>query len=248
VKKSIPQMLFKAIFVVTIFFCAGCGSNKQLTLSACLTAEEKADLEYFFRLLIFENYGAFVLFGSKPLCEMHLSDEEVTETEPAFQKWLASLSDDKREEFEAMTNKIRNRGTEAPEPERNPYRGWLALEKVREDLKIKNHLAKGLLFGFGLKNSMFFHWNLLHSNVQQALASNGYAEDVLEYLQSHRFELSAASVKFRRGSLSNFTIPVFRTIVGDDTAEKYKKEKAAIERMYQRQNEVEVTLGRLAGL
>jgi hypothetical protein len=41
---------------------------------------------------------------------------------------------------------------------------------------------------------------------------------------------------------------VFRTIAGDDTAEKYIKEKVAIERIYRGQDVVEVTLRRLAGL
>jgi hypothetical protein len=91
--------------------------------------EEKADLEYFFRLLIFENYGAFVLFGSKPLCEMHLSDEEPTEAETAYKAWFNSLPDGKRAEIETLTNKARNRENIPTELERNPYRGWLALRE-----------------------------------------------------------------------------------------------------------------------
>jgi hypothetical protein len=312
-------MLFKSIFIVTFFFSTGCSSKKQPLLSACLTPEEKADLECFFRLLIFENYGGFVLFGSKPLCEMHLSDEESIEAEAAYKKWFNSLPDSKRAEIEAVINKPRNKANRVKVLERNPYRGWLSLEKVRENLRIKNfiirlvpvyfpdsdewipgsyelvlinvqqtalilaenyeifknaadmdfqplqavfeaknpdslfwknifslknHLVKGLLFGFGLKNSIFFHWRQLCSHAQGVLIS----EDISEYLQDHHFELSTAPVEFSQGSLSNFTTPVFRTIAGDDTAEKYIKEKAAIEKVYRGQDIVEVTLRRLSGL
>ena len=313
-------MLFQVIVIVTIFFSAGCSSKKQALLSADLTAEEKADLEYFFRFLIFENYGAFVLFGSKPLCEIHLSDVDSTEVEPAFQRWLNSLPDDKRENFEAVLNQARNNKNVGPELEHNPYHGWLALERVKNNFKtrnfifrlvpvhfpdsdelvpgsyelvliniqqtalilakhyeifktasgmdfhplqvvfeaqnpdslfwknifsMKNHLAKGLLFGFGLENSTFFHWSPFYT--QHALAS-GYTEDALEYLESHRFEPSTTLVESHTGSLSNFTIPLFGILEGDGTAEKYKKEKIAIEKIYRGQDIVEVTLQRLAGL
>jgi hypothetical protein len=113
---------------------------------------------------------------------------------------------------------------------------------------MKNHLAKGFLFGFGLRNSIFFHWRLLCSNTQRAFASESHIEDISEYLQSQHFELSTAPVEFCQGSLSNFTIPVFRTIAGDHTVEQYTKEKVAIERIYRGQDVVEVTLRRLAGL
>ena len=322
-KKHFFQILFQVIVIVTLFFSAGCNCKKQPLLSADLTAEEKADLEYFFRLLIFENYGAFVLFGSKPLCQMHLSNNECTEAETAFQKWFSSLPDNKREDVEAAFNKAHNKGHAATELEHNPYRGWLALEKIKDKLKtknfifrllpvhfpnsdelnpgnyelvliniqqtalvlakyyeifkaasgmdfhplqivfeaqnpdslfwknvfsMKNHLAKGLLFGFGLENSTFFHWRLLFSNAQHTLESSNYIEEILEYLQSHHFELSTASVGFHQGSLSNFTIPVFRTIDEDVTVEKYKQEKVTIEKTYQGQDTVEVTLQRLASL
>ncbi len=377
-KKSILPILFQTLFMVTIFFSTGCRSKKHPLISACLTAEEKADLECFFRFLIFENYGAFVLFGSKPLCQTHLSDEESTEIKPAFQKWVSSLPDDRRAAIEVAINKAHA----APEPEHNLYRGWGALEKVRRNFKMgnfifrltpvyfldsdelipdtydltliniqqtalvlaenyeifkaaagmdfdplqavfeaqnsdsifwknvfsmQNHVAKGLLFGFGIKNSIFFNWcelvdHPISSNAQQAFALDDYREDILKYtpighklgiwaaqkprdsidrkrinidnmnpfatpeprgasaaqipslwpiglyLQNHSFELSTAPVEFGKGSSSNFTIPMFRTIIEDDTVEKYTKEKTAIEKTYDGHDVVEVTLRRLVGL
>ncbi len=307
-KKNVFSILFGLLFLVITFSAVACSSKKQPLLSACLTAEEKADLEYFLRLLIFENYGAFVLFGSKPLCEMNFSDTESTAAELPFQTWYASLPDDRRRELEAKTK----RKTQAePELERNLYRGWLAWEKVRKTFEMKhyilrvdplrgqghyavilaniqqtalvlaenqeifqnaagmqfhplqvvfelqnpesifwkkifslpNHLAKGLLFGFGLRNSIFGNWHFSYSN---AKVSSELGEHIVEYLKGVPSAVSTNSVKFGKGSPSNFTIPLFGTIPGDDMVDKYTKEKSKIEKIYRGQDLVEVTLQRLA--
>ena len=307
-------------FIVTIFSAIACSNKKQPLLSASLTAEEKADLEYFFRFLIFENYGDFVLFGSKPLCEMHLSDTESPSREAAFQKWLHALPDEERAKIEAIKKTKTEPRTEL---ERNPYRGWQALEKVRQHLKInnfilrlvpvhipnsdeltpgsydlkliniqqtalilaenyeifkraagmdfqpleavfelqnpdsifwknvfamRNHLAKGLLFGFGLKNSIFFDWEAEYTKEQLPVASEKYRQDILDYFKHTPVNVSATPTPFCQGNLSNFTIPVFGMVAGNEMKEKYTKEKAAIEKMYRGQDMVEVTLQGLAKL
>ena len=309
-KKNILPMLFGFFFLVIIFSIPACNSKKQSLLSACLTTEEKADLEYFFRLLIFENYGAFVLFGSKPVCEMYLCDTESTAADTAFQEWFDSLPDDKRTEFKArMTNKTQVE----PELERNPYRGWLAWEKVRKTFEMKhyilriaplrgpnryelmlvniqqtslimaknytifknparmgfhplqivfelqnpdsifwknvfsipNHVAKGLLFGFGLRNSIYGDLRFTYSNTK---TSSELKKHIVRHLKSASSAVSTNQVKIGEGSPSNFTIPLFGAIEGDDTAEKYTKEKIEIEKIYRGQDLVEVTLQRLASL
>ncbi len=314
-------MLFGFFFSVTFFSMSACNNKKQLMLSACLTAEEKKDLEYFFRFLIFENYGAFVLFGSKPLCEMHLSDlGSKEENETAFQKWLESLPEDERAALEA---KLAKKPKERIELKRNLYNGWLAWEKVGKTFNMKryilriapvpvpgrsheaipgsyqvmladiqqtavimaendtifknaagmefhplqavfelqnpdsvfwknvfavqNHLVKGLLFGFGLKNSIFGHWHFTYLNEQLSSQSKDHLGDhIVEYLKNAYYRRSTTPVKYTEGSLSNFTIPLFGIVDGDDTAEKYKKEKVMIEKIYRGQDFVEVTLQRLA--
>lgn len=318
-KKKVPRILFGLFFLVTVFSASACNSKKQSMLSACLTAEEKADLEYFFRFLIFENYGAFVLFGSKPLCEMRFGNlESREENEAALQKWLGSLPENERLALEA---KLHKKQKEPIGYERNLYKGWLALEKARKTFDMKhyilrikptpvpgqshevipgryqvifadiqhtalvlaenyqvfknasgmefhplkeafelqnpdsifwknvfsvpNHLAKGLLFGFGLRNSIFGDWEFTRSN---ANASSVFDERILDYLKNTPLETSTNHVRSGEASSSNFTIPVFGAVPGDDTVEKYKKEKSEIEKIYRGQDLVEVTLKRLADL
>jgi hypothetical protein len=320
-KKKVISILCGLFFLVTVCSTSACNNKKQLMLSACLSAKEKADLEYFFRSLIFENYGAFVLFGSKPLCEMHLSDlESREENGTALQKWLESLPEDERAALEA---KLEKKTKERIELERNLYSGWLVWEKVRKtfDMKhyilritpvpvpgrshetipgsyrvmlvdiqktalvlaenynvfkdatgmdfhplqavfelqnpesvfwknvfsIQNHLAKGLLFGFGLRNSIFGNWHFTYLN-KQSFSELEYqpSDSIIEYLESAPCDASTTPSKYTKGSPSNFTIPLFGSIAGDDTAEKYTKEKNEIEKIYRGQDLVEVTLQRLA--
>src|SRR6267154_891431 len=79
--KSFFGMLSPIVFFcITIFLCS-CNNKVTPCYSSCLTKEERLDLEHFFQYLLFENYGAFVLFGSKPLCEMDLNDTEFESSE-----------------------------------------------------------------------------------------------------------------------------------------------------------------------
>jgi hypothetical protein len=322
-----------------------------------LTTEEKVDLECFFRSLIFEHYGAFVLFGSKPLCDMCLRDTESTKAKDVLQQWLNALPDNKREEYEAWA---KNKTQVKSESEHNLYRGWLAWEKVRKTFEMKryilriaplpgpasyelvlvniqqtaltlaenyaifknvaeidfhplqivfelqspdpifwkkvlstpNHLTKGLLFGFGLRNSLFGDWQFscsksktstdwgkdivdylkktppvistnptkgeerfmpLFSTVDRdqltlelAKSSLMFGRHAVEYLKNAVTSVSTVAVKPGQGSPSNFTIPLFGAIDGDDVAQKYRKEKMEIEKIYRGQDLVEITLQRLA--
>ena len=308
-KKKFFSIQFGFFFLVILFSITACNSKKQPLLSACLTAEEKANLEYFFRFLIFENYGAFVLFGSKQLCEMRFSDTESTVAEAALQQWFDSMPADKRAELEArLAKKTR---VQPKEFECHLYPGWLAWEKVRKTFEMKryilcvdplsrlghykvtlanvqqtaivmaenhtifknaagmefhplqvvfelknpnsifwknvfslpNHVAKGLLFGFGLRNSLFGDWDFKYSNAKSLSESE---KGIVEYLRSAPFGVSTNPVKFGEGSPSNFTIPLFGTVAEDEMVEKYTKEKAAIEKIYRGQDLVEITLQRLA--
>ena len=298
------RIIFVYLLLVMFFSVSSCNSKKKQYLSACLTAEEKADLDYFFRMLMFENHGAFVLFGSKPICEMFLRDTESKAADIAFQQWFDSLPEMKQAEFKArMKNKIQKE----PELKRNPYRGWLALQKALKTLKTKrflfrivplrgpgryelmlinihhtslvmtqnytafrnaarmdfspiqatlelrnpdsvfwknilsnpNHITKGLLFGFGLKNSIFGNLRLTYSNSK---ISSELKKSIVKHLKAPSH---GSRIKDGEGSPSNFTIPLFTSIEGDDWIEKYKKEKVEIEKIYLGKDLVEVTLQRL---
>jgi len=70
IKKVLKRpMLLNPYFLLIFFFVVCCGCHKETKLSACLTEEERKDLDYLFRLLFIDGSGAFVLYGSKPLSE-----------------------------------------------------------------------------------------------------------------------------------------------------------------------------------
>lgn len=271
---------------------------------------EKEDLRYFFESLVFENHGAFVLFGSKPLCVMTLRDIDYDLDDVAFQEWFSSLSNEERAKIEA----VRSKAEAIPELKRNPYQGWIALQKAKNTLKMKdylfrvtplqgkgryelmliniqktalvlaenyetfkkaaggmdfhplqavfelqdpnslfwenvfsihNHLAKGLLFGFGLQNSLFGSWRFSALNGELALPSEEYREEIENYLKNALSVESTTSGISSEGSQSIFTIPLFGMVSGDGTAQAYSKEKDFIEKTYRGKDVVEVTLQRL---
>ena len=278
------RIIFACLLLVMFFSVSSCNSKKRQLLSACLTTEEKADLDYFFRILMFENHGVFVLFGSKPICEMFLRNTESKDADIAFQQWFDSLPEKKQAEFKA---RMKNKTQEEIELKRNPYRGWLALQKLLKTLKTKrflfrivplrgpgryelmliniqhtslvmaqnytafrsaarmdfnpiqvtlelqnpdsifwknifscpNHITKGLLFGFGLKNSIFGDLRLTYSNTN---VSSELKKPIVKQLKAPS---QVNQIKDGEGSPSNFTIPLFTSIEGDDWVEKYEKEK-----------------------
>jgi hypothetical protein len=301
------RRLVKLLFIFIIFFVAAC-NDKTLSLTACLSAEEKADLEYFIRWLVFENHGAYALFGSKPMCIMSLRDINTPIDWDAFQAWFDSLPEDEKAKVKSVLNKAKP----APKFERNPYDGWLALKKTLKNLKMgnylfrlvplrnaghydlvlinvqstalvlaenyavfkeaaggmdfhplqavfelqnpdsvfwknvfsmQNHTAKGLLFGFGLSNSLFGHWSFSSSQGKLNLPSDEYREEIEDYLKNAPFSPTISS----QTSNLDFTIPLFGTVLGDGTVKKYAKEKVAIEKIYRGKDIVEVTLQRLTG-
>src|SRR5579863_4009107 len=102
--KIISRRICELFFIVFIFFVASCTGNGSgnKAISASLTESELQDLSYFLNFLMFENHGAFVAFGSKPLCEISVSDPDSKDADVAFQKWLASLSESERTKIEAL--------------------------------------------------------------------------------------------------------------------------------------------------
>lgn len=285
-----------------------CDNRKPSSITSCLSTEEKADLEYFFRWLVFENQGAFVLFGSKPMCIMSLRDIDTPIDRDKFQIWFNSLPEDEKAKVESVLSQAKS----VPKLEHNPYRGWMVLQKALKNLKMRdylfrlvpllnaghydlvlidiqrtalvlaenysifkeasggmdfhplqavfelqdpdsvfwknifslqNHLAKGLLFGYGLKNSLFGHWSFSSSQGKLTLPSEKYREKIEDYLKGTSFKPTMPN----QSSISNLTIPLFGMVAGDKTAKKYAKEKAAIEKIYRGKDIVEVTLQCLAG-
>ena len=308
-------------FLVTVFLLSSCTRNKEPLLSDCLTAEEKQDLDYFFRFLLYENYGAFVLFGSKALCEMNLPDTRYDPKCTDITEWVNAMPENDQKKFRIIQKNAQKRARKTPKLKRNPYQGLVAFEKVQKKIKmknfiiktvpdyagddqvsgyevtlvniqqtafvlaehyaifkeaagmdfhplqavfelqdptsvlwknifsLKNHTAKGLLFGFGLKNSLFGNWHLSCLHGQLELPSEHYKETIADYLKNLLCDASSSNHKnsYSEEPLTHCVIPLFKMVPGDEMADKYMKEKAVIERAYRGKDFVEVTLRRLAG-
>lgn len=295
VEKKRFRSYVSCIFIAIFFLLNQCTTStphqKKQKFFTNLTEEEQADLNYLFRSIFFENYGVFVLFGSKPLSGMYLFDIPIVEEEQ--QKWIAAMSKAERAEWEKQIE-----GHTPFEFERNPYKGWLVWKKLKEQLNMKryilvahpekklgnyslmfadiqkvvqsirdnytifreaagfdfkpqevalelenpdslfwkkvfeidNHVAKGLLFGFGKRNAQLFDQQLKYADLE-------IDADVP----------STTTVELEKGSPSNFTIPFFRTTsLEDEMVQTYTKEKEEIEKIYKDQDLVEVTLQKLA--
>jgi hypothetical protein len=109
--------------------------------------------------------------------------------------------------------------------------------------KIDNHLAKGLLFGFGRKNSFFADWEFKQWSKNPSLH---LSEQAVAYLKNVPSRPSTTRVKIGEGGPSNFTIPIFGTIEDDEMVELYEKEKKEIEKIYHGKNFLDITFQRLA--
>src|SRR5690348_16699402 len=165
-KKNLARVIGFCLIVI-LFSLSSCNGQKQPVLSACLTPEEKKDLEYFFRFLVFENCGAFVLFGSKPLCEMSLQDTDNPPTEADFQKWVDSMSEDDQKQFRIIEKKARKRQTKTPQLKRNPYLGVLALEKVKKTFRINNYILRIVPAEAAPLSQRISHYDVMLINIQQ---------------------------------------------------------------------------------
>jgi len=245
-----------------------------------ITQEEKKELEHFFNYVFFENWGIFVLFGSKPMVEVSLIDFDSMD-------------------FEGKETKV----NKAIRVLHNPYKGFLVWEKFKDYFKIDkyivgtlnnpvfgetflvvdikklalviadhyevfkkavgfdfdplemvfdiqnpdstfwntvfeldNHVTKGLIFGYGKKNSYFFQWK--NQNNEQKI--NNYLKNVSLYPST-----TCDAQRLTKGNISNFSIPFFYYVEGDQTVKIYETEKKEIEKTFRKKDIVEVILQRL---
>lgn len=290
VNKIAVVKLILSILFVTFFFATSCTSEKK-KVDLPLTNEEVKDLEYFLNLLLFENYGAFVVLGSKPICMMPLFDTERAEI--LWQQKLASMTEEERNNWDRILKELEQNGiSENPKFLRNPYKGWLAWKKINNRLdsarfllfirpetaglscydlffvdipkvaltlienydyfrkisgmefdpfsilyefenpeskfwnkifQMDNHLAKGLLFGYGRKNALLFENQFKHLENESPLSKKIMSINISPSIEK--------DIKLGQGNLKNFTIPYFRAIDRDEVR-KYQEEKKEIEAYY----------------
>lgn len=309
------------IFIIFLTSCSDGKHSRPLhSPTASLTKTELENLQSFFNFLLFENYGAFVLFGTKPLCMLSIRDPTSEISEDAFQQRFSALPEEEKAKIIAIRQNARPYSQEEMEQDRDCYLGWLTFEKIIHSsstsnyifrkipcespdsytvvfinvqqtalllaehyeifkqaagidfdplqvvfeaqdpdspfwnavFSLNNHLAKGLLFGFGLKNSLFGHWAFacVSNDRYASYCSENYRGQIVEYLKNGTtfFMQSTQTLPRKKVCASHFTIPLFGTVKGDDTVKKYKREKAQIKAIYQNKDVLEVTLQQLLGL
>lgn len=273
------------------------------------------DLQQFLYSLLFDNYGAYVLFGTKPLCALSVHDMDSPEAHETFRRFLGTISEKEREKINEARLRAQSKHDRIDldremHLESSRYRGWSALQKLMDRFALNgflfravpmrrpdaydilfiniqttaitlaenyeifqqavgmefhplqvvfeaedpnsifwekvmamdNHLAKGLLFGFGRKNSIFGHWAFSNGNNNLNMPHEKYREKIESFLRQSSSRVSTNIVPKRN---SFFHIPCFGSVPGDETAEKYGKERILIERKYRNKDIVEVTLTQL---
>ena len=306
--------LYQVIFFVPFLFLFTCSKHcyRPSDFISCLTSDEKMDLQQFFHSLLFHNYGAYVLLGSKPLCELSVREMNSPAADEAFKQFLEGLSEEEREKIKSARLKAQAKQDLDKEMdlESSRYRGFLVLQKLMDRFKLngfllrvvpmlrpdaydilfiniqktaiilaenyeifqqaagmdfhplqivfeaenpnslfwkkvmslENHLAKGLLFGFGLKNSIFGHLKFSQEKGNLNIYHEKYRKEIEPFLRQSSLSVSTDIVP--KGNAS-FHIPLFVSVPGDKTADKYGKEKAIIERKYLNKDIIEVTLNQL---
>lgn len=299
-------------FIFFLFFLFACtkhcdqssSASSNTGFSKCLNSKEKMDLQQFFQSLLFKNYGAYVLLGSKPICELSVYDMDSPAADAAFKKFWERLSEEEREKIGKAKHRAAKQHSidlgKEMDLESSCYRGWLVFQKFMDRFKLdgflfravpmlrpdafhilfiniqqtahvleenyeifkqaagmdfdplevvleakdlnsefwekvmamENHLAKGLLFGFGNTNSL----------LGQLTFKGG--RECAEFPSETQIPLILSTDIVPKGNYS-FSIPLFGAVPADGTAEKYGRERDGIESIYRNQDMVEVTLQRL---
>jgi hypothetical protein len=118
----------------------------------------------------------------------------------------------------------------------DPFNEAAQIEKgsIFWDRVENNPIVSGLLFGFGLKNSLKFYWEHW-----------GQPEDAEEFVDCIAPRASD-SLTDGKSNLENLTVPGFMSFFeNDEVIEKYKKEREAIRAEYQGKDFLDYTLQKL---
>lgn len=102
------------------------------------------------------------------------------------------------------------------------------------NIVLKNHITKGLLCGYGKRNSYFFNWMVEYQKNPNKVG---------EYFKTLSFDFSSKEkVDHFRANATNFTIPVYRSLPQDPTIAAYEAEKKQIKETYKNKDFLETTL------
>ncbi|NGX59481.1 MAG: hypothetical protein KR126chlam3_00633 [Chlamydiae bacterium] len=247
-----------------------------------VSKEDRKDLQNLMNYFLFDHHVAFVLFGSKPMCEIILQPSKNAEEE---KRLLASLPKEMREKAEivkypyspydcwktwkknqhhfCMQNFMFAERSLKIDPSaivvvvvnientisvlREHYEYFkglfgedfepaievLALKEINSsfwDCILSDHIAQGLLFGYGERNARAF------------------ARMIQKGEDFENFDFSTTKKIARcKATNRNFSIPQFRSFEDEKILKIYQEEQKKIERIYLKEDVLEVTLKKLTG-
>ncbi|MDN3507205.1 MAG: hypothetical protein P0S96_08265 [Simkaniaceae bacterium] len=113
------------------------------------------------------------------------------------------------------------------DPEREIY-NIIETDSLFWERVMSDHVAKGILYGYGKRNALFFkQW-------------------VEENVQYEAFDFSTVqNIEPFNGSKNNFSIPCFPIFNNDSNRKKYEKERKKIARLYRGKAFLDVNMDRL---
>ena len=145
---SLASFLILIFSLFCITQCSSQSTPKTSSLAFSITKEEKAALQEFFRDLLFENMGAYVLYGTKPISlaclEQPLSEEEKAQ----WDEYYNSLSEEERSNYTLRTKKYDFFSN---------YQKW---EEIKHRLPIKQYLFGKFKSRFSDKTEIIIFANI----------------------------------------------------------------------------------------
>lgn len=249
------------VFLVISFVCFHSCNKQQFHLRE----NDKKILTPLFNYILFEHFGAFVLFGSKPMCcaqipipstleEFNRLPERVkenvqiidftTDYQQAWDLWerIQKRFSIKKYLFAKREDHIFfiNLDTTMKVLEENydffqnmsgihfsPRKILYEIDKVDSvfwEKVFQNHIAMGLLFGFGKDNAEFFDQNPYSEN--RTISTN----EVIDFFQANA---------------SHFSIPTFVSSQNHPRVLLYEQQKKRIAEIYKGQDLFQITLKQL---
>lgn len=262
--------IYPLVFLGMIFLNS-CSFFKKGVNTICLSQEEKASLESLFNYMLFEDSGVFVLFGSKPLCEMQFppflsleESEKAIEQIPDEIKEIGHLVEVKTDYLKEWRKwkKIKNRFPIEKYLFAERGSSFFLIDKERTAQVIRENYGffkKIIGFDFSPRkvvleiedqNSSF--WTAVFQDHIAMGVLYGFGRKNAELFsdvaqnKSPDFRFSTTEkIGIFEANASHFTIPVFVSYRNDPMVTLYEKEKAQITRLYKEKDLFEVTLAQL---
>ncbi len=250
-RKSVLVAALVVIFFLTLY---------SFPARTRFSDEEGKELAVFFNYLLFENFGAYVLFGSKPMCEAFLppdlTPEEWTEKTRKIPESVLKKGKFVQSDFSTEWR------TWEKAKSRLPLRRFrilfgpksivlLDLRQVQAVLKGHEPFFREVLGGFPdiaeIERWDSPFWQNIRSNHKALGLLFGYGWENVCYFESPFRDLSQEHDEpdAERPSADAFGIPEFATPMGSPRVLEFQAERERIREMYRGKDMLETTLQRL---